>query len=119
MKFAFVVLVVLFLMFPAVQACEEGVRRVCGSDVGVCESGRSVCRDGKWDECEGAKGPASENDECGNGLDDNCDGESDENCFPWMSFVLVGTGFLFIGIGLVYMQHGKEERMVSEGLAKD
>jgi len=77
-----------------------------------------VCRNGVWGECEKAKGPR-ENEICGNRLDDDCDGEVDEGCFPWVSLVLVGTGVLFIGIGLYYMQRDKGERILTEGLGKD
>ncbi len=122
MKYLFVLIVAFFLIMPVVSAqegCEEGARRICGSDVGVCETGRSICKDGKWGECKDNKKPTSYKDECGNSLDDDCDGETDENCFPWVSLVLVGMGFLFIGLGLLYMQRGKGEGMISEGLAKD
>lgn len=118
----FCISLALLMMLPPVHAqpyCKEGDRRICGSDVGVCEAGRSLCKDGLWQECTGSRGPDSYVDVCGNGLDDNCDGQTDENCFPWTSFVLVGMGLLFIGIGLYYMQRGKGERMASEGLAKD
>lgn len=120
MRLVLALIIVFLVVAPSVRAqdCEEGVRRICGTEVGICEPGRSTCRDGKWSECEGGRGP-DYSDECGNGLDDDCDGETDENCFPWVSFVLVGGGLLFIGIGLIYIQHSKGERMVSEGLAKD
>jgi len=100
------------------EACREGDRRVCGSDVGVCEAGRSACKNGAWTACEGGRGPMP-NEVCGNSLDDDCDGAVDENCFPWLSLVLVGMGMLFIGIGLYYMQKGKGERMLREGVSKD
>jgi len=122
MKFAFIALalfLVIILAFPAsAQDCREGERRLCGSDVGVCEAGRSICKEGKWSECEDAVVPM-ESEVCGNSLDDNCDGAIDENCFPWLSFVLVGMGMLFIGIGMYYMQRGKGERMLREGVGKD
>ncbi len=99
-------------------ACSEGERRVCGSNVGVCEAGRSTCKDGVWGACEGGTGPMP-NEVCGNSLDDNCDGAVDEDCFPWLSLVLVGMGMLFIGIGLLYIQKGKGERMLRERVSKD
>lgn len=99
--------------------CDEGERRRCGIDVGVCESGRAVCKEGEWVECVGSVGPIAEVDVCFNGIDDNCNGEVDENCFPWISLILVGIGILFIGIGLYYMQKEKGERIVSEGISKD
>jgi tellurite resistance protein TehA-like permease len=102
----------------AEDACREGDRRVCGSDVGACESGRSVCKEGEWGECEGGVGP-KDSETCGNSLDDNCDGAVDENCFPWLSFILVGMGILFICIGMIYIQKEKGERMLREGVGKD
>ncbi len=62
------------------RSCREGETRACGPDLGVCEAGISSCIGGKWSECVGAKGPESEFDICGNGLDDNCDGHVDEGC---------------------------------------
>jgi len=118
----FILIAVCMLAFiPAAshaQDCQEGDRRVCGSDVGICESGRSTCKNGSWSECEGGKTPET-SETCHNSLDDDCDGETDENCFPWVSLILVGTGMLFIGIGLSYMQHGKGERMLRERVGKD
>ncbi len=46
---------------------------VCGSDVGECDTGLTVCVGGNID-CQGEKGPAPE--AC-NGLDDDCDGQTD------------------------------------------
>ena len=121
MKFVLILLLVILVSVAvhAQETCNEGDRRVCGTDTGVCESGRVVCKDGKWVECVGCKGPISEIDICGNRIDDNCDGEVDENCFPWISLVFLGMGFLFIGIGLYYMQKEKGERFIPETLGKD
>ncbi|MBX3251144.1 MAG: putative metal-binding motif-containing protein [Myxococcales bacterium] len=47
----------------------------CGIDVGVCTSGRRACFGGVG-LCEGATFPGVEL--CGNGLDDDCDGQIDE-----------------------------------------
>lgn len=112
-------LLVLSAVAAGEEYCNEGERRVCGTDTGVCETGRSICINGIWVDCEGGKGPDSLTEKCGNGLDDNCDGTIDEGCFPWFSMVLLGMGLLFIGIGLYYMQRGRGERVISEGLAKD
>jgi len=102
----------------AQETCREGDRRECGLIEGVCEPGRSICKDGKWVECKGSVGP-SETDICGNRVDDNCDGTIDENCFPWVSLVFVGMGILFIGVGLYYMQRERGERFIPESLGKD
>jgi hypothetical protein len=56
--------------------CIEGDPDVaCGTDVGACETGTQHCQDGRWTECEGARGPVIE--VC-NGADDDCDGAIDE-----------------------------------------
>ena len=111
--------ILLLTVTASAQDCSEGERRECGSDIGICKPGRSICKDGEWVECVGSEGPISETEVCGNGLDDNCDGEVDEGCFPWMSFILVGLGILFIGIGLHYMHKERGERIITKGLADD
>ena len=55
--------------------CEEGDRLSCGTDVGSCEPGVQVCHDGSYGPCEGRVLPT---EELCNGLDDNCDGATDE-----------------------------------------
>ncbi len=54
------------------------------ADQGTCSSGVIACIDGVSDHCEGEVGPA---DEVCNGLDDDCDGETDDEtageCFPY------------------------------------
>jgi len=57
--------------------CQPNQMKACGSELGVCEAGVQTCgEDYKWGECENAVMPSSE--KC-NGLDDDCDGESDED----------------------------------------
>jgi len=79
LKFSFILIL---LLIPLVhgQVCESGETRPCGSDMGVCETGLRTCIGGKWSECIGEKKPTSNVDICGNGLDDNCDGQVDEGC---------------------------------------
>ncbi|UCC91325.1 MAG: hypothetical protein JSV39_03350 [Candidatus Aenigmatarchaeota archaeon] len=123
MRLALIVSLCVMLFFVnsanAQEVCGEWERKVCGTDVGVCRSGRSICRNGVWEECEGDVGPASEDEICWNGLDDNCDGGVDEGCLTWLSFILVGLGILFVIIGIYYMHKGKGERIVTEGIGKD
>jgi MYXO-CTERM domain-containing protein len=61
------------------SGCEcdpHGQPEKCGGpDVGICKSGLRSCNpDGTWGPCIGAVGPQPE--QC-NGLDDNCDGQTD------------------------------------------
>jgi hypothetical protein len=60
--------------------CTDGEERQCGpaTDEGECRLGKSVCASGTWVPCMGAVYPAEEI--CGDGLDNDCDGESDEGC---------------------------------------
>ncbi len=47
-----------------------------GSCLGACREGSRVCSSGGWGACQGAVTPAAES--C-NGIDDDCDGQTDEN----------------------------------------
>lgn len=59
--------------------CESGDTRPCGSDEGVCVEGVQVCVNDVWgDQCQGGVGPVPE--VCGDGLDNDCDGLTDESC---------------------------------------
>ena len=55
--------------------CAGVDERVCGSDVGACEPGRQRCDGGTWGPCEGERRPSKER--C-DGVDEDCDGETDE-----------------------------------------
>lgn len=51
--------------------CNAGDTRICGSDVGACESGLQSCVNGRWAvECIGAVGPQPE---ICDGIDNDCD----------------------------------------------
>ncbi len=61
--------------------CPDGAERSCyGGDEatrgkGICRSGVQTCVEGAWGACLGQRVPE---EEVGNDLDDNCDGETDE-----------------------------------------
>jgi hypothetical protein len=78
--------------------CSTGEVRPCGSNVGVCENGTRTCINAKWSDCIGGVRPVHEI--CDNGLDDNCNGMTDE-CItsPWIALVIAGILILiFAGI---------------------
>ncbi len=56
--------------------CVVGATQPCGSAVGACESGFQACDPDGWGTCVGSVDPSVE--VC-NGIDDDCDGESDED----------------------------------------
>ncbi|MGK0359841.1 MAG: hypothetical protein ACI9U2_002147, partial [Bradymonadia bacterium] len=47
--------------------------------VGVCQQGLAICNDGAFGACDGAILP-TDGENCGDGLDDDCDGTIDEGC---------------------------------------
>lgn len=68
------------------SSCTPGATRACGTvtkAVGICKPGSQKCEPsgelgGEWGPCLGEVGPKKE--ECGNKLDDDCDGMVDEDC---------------------------------------
>ena len=55
--------------------CQAGQTRPCGYEEGACEPGEQICGPDGWSPCAGGVPPESET--C-DGLDNDCDGETDE-----------------------------------------
>ncbi len=51
--------------------------RPCGTNEGECSQGIQTCRNGVWGDCYGETGPT---EEICDGLDNNCNGITDEGC---------------------------------------
>ncbi len=60
--------------------CDEGEKRSCGDTTGTCGAGIQSCRNGYWGICEGGGFNLPVNEICGDGLDNNCNGKTDEGC---------------------------------------
>jgi hypothetical protein len=66
--------------------CSEGAKRDCSSPgnplLGACQAGKQKCAEGAWGVCEGEILPEEEicDNGVGNGVDDDCDGMTDEGC---------------------------------------
>ena len=60
--------------------CSAGQTRPCGpsNNTGICTMGTSLCNNGVFGSCQGAVFPSAE--VCGDGLDNDCDGQVDNGC---------------------------------------
>jgi len=60
-------------------SCTDGNSRPCGTDVGACTAGIQTCVNGTWEvTCTGETPPQTEI--CGDGIDNDCNGITDDNC---------------------------------------
>ncbi len=67
---------------PLKEICYSGNQSDLTAPAGVCRSGVRVCSGGSFSgDCVGEILPAPQ-EICGNGIDDNCNGETDEECGP-------------------------------------
>jgi len=67
------------------QCQPEGKTRPCytgpanTNGVGICKGGTQTCTGGSWSACQGEVTPLAQ-ETCGNNVDDNCNGKTDEGC---------------------------------------
>jgi hypothetical protein len=106
----------------ASNCCQDGEKRECGSDVGICDFGLQTCSVGSWGECEGEVTPMA-SDECCNARDDDCDGIIDEGCedslcgpgpsdpgdMSMVYWSMIGIGVIMLIGVLVYLEFIKKK----------
>lgn len=57
--------------------CTDGLIAECGFSIGTCQPGTRECLNGEWGPCQGGVEPT---EEMCNGVDDDCNGTTDEGC---------------------------------------
>jgi hypothetical protein len=74
------ILVMQDMILSCASVCTNGETKQCGyPGLGACNKyGTSTCINGNWGACTGLVYPTTEI--CGNGIDDDCDGQVDEGC---------------------------------------
>lgn len=107
-----IVLVLISWMVPPamsqqinIVACRDGDTRLCGSSVGECEKGTTSCQGGIWAECIGGTGPGEE--DCSDGMDNDCNGLVDDCGFNTVSIILIGSGMMLLIVALILSRIGK------------
>jgi hypothetical protein len=88
-----------------IAPCSEGESRPCGSSVGECEKGTTSCLGGGWGDCQG--GVKAVKEECGDGLDNDCNGIADDCGFNMVSMIMIGSGVFLLIFALVLSKLGK------------
>jgi hypothetical protein len=109
---SFLLAVLMFLAMAAgafaqinIAPCRDGDTRPCGSSVGACEKGTSTCDGGMWGQCLGGVTAVEEN--CGDGIDNDCNGLVDDCGFNTVSVILIGSGLVLLVVALILSKMGK------------
>jgi hypothetical protein len=88
-----------------IMPCRDGETRPCGSSVGICEKGVTTCSQKLWGDCEG--GVKAGDEDCGDGLDNDCNGLVDDCGFNTVSIILIGSGCMLLLVALFLNKMGK------------